>query len=125
MSFLVLCACSKVNNTLVLELNGDASEGYIWDYTIEDNTIIESISDEYKSNSEYELTDSSGSYIYNFKAINKGKTKIIFKYKKQRTEEESKYSIAYFFEVDENKNIKLIDKKGTYIEGSLPEPKIK
>ncbi len=69
----------KLNSIGTVKLKGNATTGYTWNYTISDQDVIELDSKSFESQ-DLNLVGSPRNYIWNFKPIKTGTTKITFKY---------------------------------------------
>ena len=67
------------NITVVLE--GNTTTGYSWSYKIKDNSIVQYVSDEYKTNNTSPMMmGAGGKHYFVFKAVKQGSTTITFDY---------------------------------------------
>ncbi len=78
----------KKGEILKIELKENVSTGYFWQYEMSNKNILIDILDKYVENADEKILGKSGKHIWYFYALQKGKTKITFKLKK-----ESNYSI--------------------------------
>lgn len=72
----------------VLKLEANSTTGYLWDYELSDDSIVEVIKDEYKENENKEgFVGVGGTQIYEFKGLKKGEVTVTLTYKQSGTKE--------------------------------------
>lgn len=112
---LFVCSCNKKsidgNKTITIEFDSNPSTGYTWSYEILGEDILTITKDEFEGTSSEDVLGASGKQIYEVEGINEGTESIIFKYKRLWEETESDETWKYTIEVDENLNVKLINKE--------------
>ena len=120
------CGCTlKSSQTMKITLAGNPTTGYSWTYKISDKSVLKDTtkSDNYTADkTEANIYGSGGTYEYSFKALKPGTTNIIFTY---ISTSEKAYQIVYKIKVNQNGQITIVSKTGTYSENKLPDPIIK
>lgn len=112
---LCICSCKEKDidksKSISIEFDSNPSTGYIWSYELLGEDILTVTKDEFQGTSNEEILGSSGKQIYEIEGINEGTESIIFRYKRLWEETEYDQTWIYTIEVDENLNLKLINKR--------------
>ncbi|MBQ3142444.1 MAG: hypothetical protein IJB82_02950 [Bacilli bacterium] len=116
---LFLNGCENAD-TIEFNLQTKVGDNYEWIYEIEDESIL--IIESLESELENTLNGSYTDYNFEFSALKKGVTNITFNYIDENND--ILHTMVYEIKVDALKNIKVIDKKGSYINKNLPIPEI-
>jgi predicted secreted protein len=89
----------KVGETYNVILDGNPTTGYLWQYKIRDESIVQLDTESVSSDSK--LTGAGSSFSWTFKALKPGGTKITFKYYRPWESEESALQIEdYYIKVE-------------------------
>lgn len=120
---LFLVGCSK-NNKIGISLEGNATTGYEWTYSISNEEILEETKNEYITK-DTGLVGASGVYNFEFKGLKEGTTNITFIYSRSWETEEPLYVLIYEVKVNNKKEIISYEATGTYLEENLPKAIIK
>lgn len=99
---LCILGCSK--NNYVIELVGNPSTGYTWEYEVSEENVIKLVSDKFVSENK-NLTGAPGTYKYEFKGLKPGSVTLTFKYYRSWLPDEIETEKVYYLMVDENNNI--------------------
>jgi len=112
---LFMCSCNKKsvdgNKTITIKFDSNPSTGYSWNYEILGEDILMITKDEFEGSNSEGVLGATGKQIYEIEGINKGTESIIFKYKRLWEETEYDKTWKYTIEVDEDLNVKLINKE--------------
>ena len=114
---LVLSACflglavgcaGETQNTAIVQLEGNATTGYSWDYTIVPDGIVNEVSHDYvQSDAAQGTAGAGGTYIFTFEGAAPGQAEITFNYARQWEDVPALDVAVYKAVVDSNRNIKL------------------
>ena len=123
----LLCACGKEEvvggKTAEINLDGNATTGYEWKYSLSDETLLNVVENEYVPNeAPEEMVGVGGIQKYVFKGLKEGEVIVTLTYSQPwDTVTEPVYTLKYTFKVDKNNNISLVKKEGTYSSETLPD----
>lgn len=89
----------------VLKLEANSTTGFLWDYELSEDGIVQVVKDEYKEDENKEgLVGVGGTQIYEFKGLHKGEVTVSLQYKKNGTKEVGEEK-TIILSVDENLNV--------------------
>lgn len=113
---LILTGCGKEGEEKEISLLGRDDEYYNWIYEIEDDSIVKVSDEKYfgteNSDEEYLL---GGKYIFTFKALKEGKTRVKFSYVRSWDEEDEVFNYYVDINVDKNLKINITKELGNYL----------
>ena len=113
LSFLLLqCTAAQEQKTITVELEGNATTGYTWVYTMSPEGVISELSNEYIPGKTNEgAVGAGGKYIFTFEAIAEGEAELVFSYlRKWETGVPPLKTETYKAIVDNKNNLTLIKK---------------
>ena len=93
----------------VLKLEANSTTGFLWDYELSEDGVVEVVKDDYieKENKEG-LVGVGGTQVYEFKGLHQGEVTVLLKYKKNGTTEIAEEKTIKLV-VDENLDVKKKD----------------
>lgn len=92
--------------TYTVELEGNPTTGFEWTCTVEDNSVLTLVSDNYSANlSDKNVTGSGGKYSFVFKGASAGETTVTFSYARAWERTEADETRSFLFTVDEDMSI--------------------
>jgi len=75
------CSTEQGQKTATIELEGNATTGYSWVYTMSPEGVIRELSNEYIPDKTNDGTvGSGGKYIFTFEAVSGGEAELVFSY---------------------------------------------
>ncbi len=93
-------------NLMTVSLDGNATTGYTWSYTISDPTVLTCESDDYAENSHEEgMVGVPGVQHYTFKAMSEGSATVVFTYARDWESGETGDAKTIEADVDDSGNI--------------------
>jgi len=102
------CSVQNVQDTAVVELEGNATTGYSWQYTITPNGVVKEVSNDYVQNSIIQdAAGVSGTYTFTFEAVAQGEAEIKFFYSREWEDEPPLDVAVYKAIVDSDGNLQL------------------
>jgi inhibitor of cysteine peptidase len=106
------CSTSLAGNHGTVELEGNPTTGYVWEYEIANPDIIKEVSNEYipddKGDGEVEAVGAGGVFVFTFKGVAQGETLVTFKYHRSWEEDtQPEETVTYVAVVDSNNVITL------------------
>jgi len=113
LSFLSLgCSMMQEQKTATIELEANATTGYIWVYTISPESVIREVSSEYIPDKNKEgIAGAGGKQIFTFEAIAEGEAELVFSYlRKWETGVPPLKTVIYKAIVDSKNNLTLKEK---------------
>lgn len=103
------CATSakaEVEPTLSIELEGNPTTGYIWDYTAEGSGEIEIAEERIEKTSE--LLGAPSIFYYSFRGVKEGNVTLIFEYARPWEDGEKLYTEIYRLKVNQDLTIEKL-----------------
>ena len=110
---LVGCSTSLAGSKATVELEGNPTTGYVWEYEIANPGIIEEVSNEYitAGQDDVEVVGAGGVFRFTFRGVTQGETEITFHYHRPWEEDiPPEETVTYVAVVDGNHVITLIQK---------------
>jgi len=75
------CSMTQEQKTAAIELEANATTGFVWVYTMSPENVIRLVSNEYVPDKNNEgITGGGGKQIFTFEAIAKGEVELVFSY---------------------------------------------
>lgn len=107
---LFMVGCSEAKEVQTIELDSNPSTGYIWGYSMKDESLLE-IERAYKSDCDdnSQIDGCGGKDIYTIKGKKEGEDTITFEYVKGEPQKNDK-RVTYKVKVDKDLKVKLIKK---------------
>ena len=106
------CSMTQEQKTASIELEGNATTGYSWVYTMSPEGVINELSNDYipdKTNDG--IAGSGGKFIFTFEAVSEGEAELVFSYiKKWETGVPPIKTVSYKAIVDNKGNLTLSKK---------------
>lgn len=114
-TILCLCGCEKEEDkTMIITLKGNPTTGFEWVCNVEDESIIKLVSNEYIPNKVEEgIAGAGGVYKITLEGLKEGISGLNCEYERS-WEEEPIYGSNYNIKVDENKDLTIINRSGSY-----------
>ena len=104
-----LPGCLGLQKKAVIELAGNPTTGYSWEYTMSPENIIREVSNEYIADkTETNVVGSGGKFVFTFEAVTQGETTLVFSYRRPWEDDPPAQTITYKALVDGKNNITLI-----------------
>ncbi len=101
-------AAAESGNRASISFDANATTGYAWEYTLDDEGIIEEQSSSYDTDEHSEgIVGYGGRQNYLFKAVKEGETTARFSYRRPWDADSLIYDISVDFTVDTNRNIHI------------------
>ena len=98
------------SNSNIVQLYGNSSTGYIWQYSIKDENVVKVAEEKFEPDDKTgELDGSGGTYTWLFEGLKNGQTEITFNYLRP-WESEVLESVTYVVTVDSDLNVVLKEK---------------
>lgn len=115
---LILTACAQnPSPQRSIQLRGNMSKGYAWDYDAEKDEIVFEVDRAYRDGNVPGTTDAPGLFVFTFEGREPGETKLYFHYVDPNDEEEKPMStVVYSVEVDPGGNISRCEPIGTFLD---------
>ena len=89
-----------------VELEGNATTGFEWTYTMDPDGIVEEIFSEYLTEeTEEDMVGVGGTYIFEFRGVEQGDVTLTFRYARSWEDVEPEQVVSYELHVDEDGNI--------------------
>jgi predicted secreted protein len=106
------CSMTQEQKTATVELEGNATTGYSWIYTMSPEGIIHELSNEYIPNKTNDgIVGSGGKYIFTFEAVSEGEAELVFSYlRKWETGVSPLNTVTYKAIVNNKNNLTLVKK---------------
>jgi inhibitor of cysteine peptidase len=105
---LVGCESSKDNTDKVfqIQLDGNPTTGYEWDYSMDKEGIVKEVSAEYVQDSaDEDIEGAGGTYIFEFSGVEEGDVTLTFEYARPWEEVEPPQTVIYKLHVGGSGNI--------------------
>lgn len=116
----LLAACSGgtadgVANSkeVTIQLAGNATTGYSWEYTTSPDGIVEEVSRDYVQDpvSDSQMVGVGGTYIFVFKGLAEGQAEVVFNYAQSwDTSTQPAETVTYVLTVDKDLNVTVTEK---------------
>ena len=96
------------DKTAVIQLDGNPTTGYSWEYTMKPEGIIQEVDNQYKSDTEnQDIVGQGGEFTFTFSGVKAGETTLTFEYRRSWEEEEPLETKTFTATVDEALNITI------------------
>lgn len=101
------------SNSNIVQLYGNSSTGYIWQYSIKDENVVKVAEEKFEPDDKTgELDGSGGTYTWLFEGLKNGQTEITFNYLRP-WESEVLESVTYVVTVDSDLNVIIKEKNAS------------
>ena len=98
------------SNSNIVQLYGNSSTGYVWQYSIKDESVVKVAEEKFEPDDKTgELDGSGGTYTWLFEGLKNGQTEITFNYLRP-WESEVLESVTYVVTVDSDLNVVIKEK---------------
>ena len=99
-------------NIATVELKGNPTTGYSWDYTMSPEGIVREVSSDYvPDKTDDNVTGSGGKFVFTFEAVSAGEAELVFSYfRPWETDIPALETVTYRAVVDGKENLTLIKK---------------
>ena len=110
----VLCVtffsgCLGVQEKVVIELQGNPTTGYSWEYTMSPENVIREVSNEYIADkTETNVVGSGGKFVFTFEAVTQGETTLVFSYRRPWEDDPPAQIMIFRAIVDDKNNLTLV-----------------
>jgi len=96
-------------NTAIVELKGNPTTGYSWNYTMSPAGVVREVSNEYiPDKTDENVSGSGGKFVFTFEAVSEGEADLVFSYLRVwETDVPAINTVTYRAVVDDKGNLKL------------------
>jgi len=103
-----ISAVKLEGNKATVELKGNPTTGYSWDYTMSPEGIVREIFKDYIPDKKDEnLAGSGGKFVFTFEAVTQGEAELVFSYFRPWEAEPALETVSYRALVDDKGNLTL------------------
>jgi predicted secreted protein len=109
------CSSSYAVNFGTVELVGNPTTGFVWEYEIANPGIIEEVSNEFiaggRGDDDIDIAGAGGIYNFTFKGVAQGETLVTFKYHRPWEEDVPPEETVTFIAVVDSRNVITLTKE--------------